>query len=249
MKPETLATLRQVLREEDPHHPLMVGDSRDVIGRVTDRSDFFPLASMDLGMWWWYPFPLAARSGDALQGEEAAKSGELVPPTFLTQRNTEKPLWVGLQAYRKPGASGRYPTAVEYRAQAYLALIHGARGLMWYGGSVTGGLFASVKDGDWEALKALAGELRSLSPVLMAPGIPSPVSPSAAPVSAALKQEGGRRVLIAVNRGPAPVEVALKVPVPAGTAAVLGENRTVEVKNGEIRDRFAAYGTHLYELK
>src|SRR5205814_8078971 len=47
MKPEALVKMRQIIRDEDPHHPLMVGDSRDIITRVTDRSNFFPLDSMD----------------------------------------------------------------------------------------------------------------------------------------------------------------------------------------------------------
>src|SRR5439155_1495901 len=114
MKPAVLAKIRQVLREEDPNHPLMVGDSRDAINRVTDRSDFFPLASMELGMWWWYPLPLGPRPGDALQGEELARTYELAPPSFLTLSNTDKPLWVGVQSYKKPRADARYPTPAEY---------------------------------------------------------------------------------------------------------------------------------------
>jgi len=247
LKPETLLKLRQVLREEDPHHPLMVGDSRDVIGRVTDRSNFFPVDVMDLGMWWWYPIPLAARPPDALQGEDAAKGGELVPPSFLTQRNTAKPLWVGVQAYKKPQPTARYPNAAEYRAQAYLALIHGAKGLMWYGGSVTGGLFLSPKEGDWDSLKGLARELNGLSQVLMAPPAPLPAvsSPS---VSAAMKSAGGRRLIFAVNRSAATLEVTLRVPASPTAAVVIGEGRSVTVSAGEIRDRFGPYATHVYEL-
>ena len=44
-------TIRRILHEEAPNHPLMVADSRDVIGRVTDPNRFFPVDFMDLGMW------------------------------------------------------------------------------------------------------------------------------------------------------------------------------------------------------
>ena len=250
MKPETLARIRQVLREEDPRHPLMVGDSRDVITRVTDRSNFFPLANMDLGMWWWYPFPLTARSGDALQGEDGNKGLELEPPTFLTKRSTGKPLWVGVQSYKKPGAGARYPNAAEYRAQAYLAVIHGAKGLMWYGGSVTGGLFLSPKEGDWEALKRLATELHGLSDVFMSPDAQTPkLLPENAKVSAVIKRTPERTVLLAVNRAATSAEVTFQLPAGGDEpVTVLGEGRTVKRDGTALRDRFEAYGTHVYVL-
>jgi hypothetical protein len=254
MKPETLAQIRRILREEDPHHPLMVGDSRDVIGRVTDRSNFFPLDHMDLGMWWWYPFPLPlaakAAPGDALQGEEPLGSNELAPPVFLTQRNTGKPLWVGVQSYKKPNKGARYPTPAEYRAQAYIALLHGAKGLMWYGGSVTGGLYLAPDEGHWNDLKKLATELKELSPVLMAPSQPAPTfAPATVSLSVALKRAVGRTVLIAVNRGTTAIDVSFSLPnLQSAPLPVLSENRTVTITDGVLRDHFEPFAVHIYEL-
>lgn len=255
MKLETLTKIRQILREEDPHHPLMIGDARDVIGRVTDRSNFFPIDQMDLGMWWWYPFPLPpasapgkAQPGDALQGEEAVQRNELVPPTFLTRRNTHKPLWVGVQSYKKPNKEARYPTPTEYRAQAYLAFMHGAKGLMWYGGSVTGGLYLAPEEGHWNDLKTLARELKQMAPILMSPSIAAPTFLSAeAPISVALKRAPGRLVLIAANRGATAVDVAFALPKIAAPIPVLFENRTVTADT-TLRDRFEPYAVHIYEL-
>jgi uncharacterized protein GlcG (DUF336 family) len=104
IKIETLARLRQILREEDTNHPLMVGDPKDVIGRIEKtRRDFFPLEHMDLGMWWWYPIPLAPAKADALEGDEGKPgTDELSPPSFLVNRATDKPLWCGVQSYKKP---------------------------------------------------------------------------------------------------------------------------------------------------
>ena len=70
---------------------------------------------------------------------------ELEPPSFLVKRNTDKPIWVGVQSYNKGGPKNRYPTPAEYRAQAYLSIIHGAKGLMWYGGSVEGGIDPHIR--------------------------------------------------------------------------------------------------------
>ncbi len=250
MKPETLRRIRRIVQAEDPHHPLMVGDARDVIGRIADRSRFFPADCMDLGMWWWYPFPLRPGKADDLQGEQATTGLTIDPPLFLTGAATGQPIWVGVQAYKKNGPGARYPTPAEYRVQAYLGVIHGAKGLMWYGGSVTGGLFLSPKEGHWDELKALVSELRGLEPLLVAPPGPCPVTqPAGSNVVAATRQAGGRRILMAANRGPTDCEVTLAASaLGAGAVPVLNENRSVTPGAGGIRDRFGPYGVHVYEL-
>jgi hypothetical protein len=252
IKIDTLARLREVLREEDPYHPLMVGDAKDVIGRIEpNRRDFFPLAHMDLGMWWWYPIPLGGGKPEALEGDEG-KPGtlELVPPSWLVNRKTDKPLWAGVQSYKKP-KNGRYPNATEYRSQGYIAVIHGGKGLMWYGGSVTGGAYLNVEESDWAYLQKLAGEMNQMAPVFMGKTEAAPkFTPAEAPVSVMLKRAGDRLVLIAANRGAKPVDVTVDVPrLKAGSVKVLFEDRTVNAKSAALTDRFEPYAVHVYELQ
>jgi hypothetical protein len=256
IKIDTLAKLRQVLREEDPKHPLMVGDAKDVIGRIEPtRRDFFPLAHMDLGMWWWYPIPLGGGKPEALEGDEG-KPGtlELVPPSWLVNRNTDKPLWAGVQAYKKPEKNvpgARYPKPAEYRAQAYVAVIHGAKGVMWYGGSVTGGAYLNVEESDWAYVQKLAGEMNQMAPVFMGKTEGAPkFTPAEAPISVMLKRAGDRVVLIAANRGSKSVEATFDVPaLKVGSVKVLFEDRVVDVKSAAaLTDRFEPYAVHVYEL-
>jgi hypothetical protein len=245
---DVLAKMRQIVAEEDPNHPMMVGDSRDAITRVKDRSNFFPLKYMDLGMWWWYPIPLQKREGAALEGEEASASDEMTPPTFLTQRNTDKPLWVGVQSYKKNDKS-RYPNYTEYRAQAYIALIHGAKGLMWYGGSVTGGIFLDLKEGHWDDLKKVAHEMNEMIPVFLSPTLDAPkFSPAKAPMSVMLKKTKDGPVLIVANRGASAIEVTFDVSQHSGSAKVLNENRDVRVSDSKLKDKFEPYEVHVYSL-
>ncbi len=248
LKMADLRRIRRILQEEDPHHPFMVGDARDVIGRITDRSRMFPEESMDLGMWWWYPFPLKSRAADALEGTETG-GPVLEPPTFLTERKTKKPIWAGVQAYRKPGATERYPTPGEYRAQAYLALISGAKGLMWYGGSVTGGLFGNPRDGHWEELRALVHEISSLAPLLVTPARPTPVVvPAAGTVSAGWRETGGHGVLMVVNRSQQPWQGEVRVPgLKASTLTPVGERNAspVSANAGTVGLTLGAYQTEI----
>jgi len=251
IKLEVLRRLREIVRQEDPHHPMMVGDARDVIGRIgADRADFFPIECMDMGMWWWYPLPLGGL-GTALEGDEGPRGSELAPPSFLVNRKTDKPLWAGLQSYKKPKAWARYPTPTEYRAQAYIALAHGAKGLMWYGGSVQGGMFLNAKEARWDYLQTLTKELRELAPVLMGDTLPAPrVTPSDAALSVVLKSGSGRLLLIAANRGGKPVEVTCTSQVLGDRrATVLSEDRSVRAVAGALRDRFEPYAVHVYEVE
>ncbi len=251
-KPDTLKTLRQIISEEDPNHPFMVGDPKEIVSHIKDRSNFFPLDEMDMGMWWWYPFPLQARAADALEGEEASKGDVLDLPVFLTRANTTKPIWLGVQAYKKNDKS-RYPTSEEYRSQAYLGVIHGARGLMWYGGSVTGGIFvekATPQETHWDDLKKLARELHDLSGVFMAPTVETPkASPETLPVDVCIKQSGPRLVMIAASRSTKDAEVRIASPrIKTGGVKVLSENRDLRAAEGSIADHFAPLAVHVYEL-
>jgi len=249
-KMETLVKVRQILKEEDPNHPFMVGDARDVIFRVKDRSNFFALDQLDMGMWWWYPLPLKKEKRiDALEGEEVSGL-ELTPPAFLTQAKTNKPIWVGVQSYKKENT--RFPTPIEYRAQAYIAIAEGGKGLMWYGGYVTGGMFQAQNktDAHWPEVKQLVTELKSLQDVFIGATETKPtLTPSDAPVSVALKRSPQRLVLIAANRGEKPVELTITSPaIKAGAVKVISEDRTVRAGAGQITDKFEPYGVHVYQL-
>jgi hypothetical protein len=234
-KGDRLKKIRQIVAEEDPNHPFMVGDARDVITRIPkDRSDLFPEAEMDMGMWWWYPLPFkTSTTGNALEGDEGPPGNEMVPPSFLVNAVTKKPLWVGVQSYKKKDQ--RYPTPIEYRSQAYVAIIHGAKGLMWYGGSVSGGLFLAPEEGHWDDLKKLAHELHELEPVLLSPNVDPPTfMPAKAPISACIRQAKDRTVLLAANRGATAVEVTFSSP---------------KIKAGSLKEHFEPYEVKVVDLK
>src|SRR5205814_9558649 len=115
--------------------------------------------------------------------------------------------------------------------------IHGAKGLMWYGGSVHGGIFAdkaTPEETHWEDLKKLARELHDLSPAFLSPTIEAPkFSPATAPISVCLKQSPTGLVLLAANRGADAVEIIFSVPqIKVGSAKVVSENRAVNVSAG-----------------
>ena len=248
MTRDDLKKLRAMITEEDPNHPLMIGDSRDGIRKITDRSDFFPVSEMDLGMWWWYPIPPGGASADALQGEELTKAKSSTRRRFS---RSEIPISRSGSACRrtKSRRSRRDFQRPSNIAQAYISIIDGAKGLMWYGGGIAGGVYGNLEASHWDALKALAKELNEMSPVFMAANGESPhFDPPAAPISVLLKTMPDRTILLTANRGASPVDVTFHVASKEGSVKVLTENRAVAIGDGDLKDHFDPYIVHVYEL-
>jgi hypothetical protein len=228
----------------------MIGDTRDTIMKVTDRSNFFPVDYMDAGIWWWYPFPIrkGGRPG-AYEGEEIGQRLELVPPSFLTDAKTTKPIFVVLQSYKKD--KGRFPTDAEYRAQPYLAYIHGAKGVFWYTGSYTGGVQREKQEGHYDYLRSVWRELREMEPVFLSPDAKEKVTLETPDpmMSYRIKDTGKGRVLIAGNRFDQTTSTTFLVPgLRASEVNVRYENRKVRAEEGKLHDNFATYAVHIYDL-
>lgn len=173
---ENIVALHKLVHELDPNHPLVLGDTRDIIQHLmVDRRDFFPDQAMDAGIWWWYPIPLDGEDGEALEGrEKAAKM--LQPPSWLTTTISKKPLWIAIQSYQHPKKDAKFPTPAEYRCMAYLSIINHVRGLWFYTGSGqkdfyghAAGILNKPTEGHWDYVRNLVHELRELSPVIMSP--------------------------------------------------------------------------------
>ncbi len=241
----------KLIREEDPNHPFVLADSYAEITEV-DRSKFFRNDLMDIGMWWYYPIPLAPAGANlALEGQDSTDGSALPVPSFMS--STTKPVWVGLQAYKKPRPDGRIPTPAEYRCMAYLMLVHGATGLLYYmGGSAWKVAGEDNPDRPWGYLHDLVPELAQMMPVFAEPdaGGVSVQPPGSAPIDTAFKRSGDEYTLIAVNRGSRPVEATLACEhVSSGEIEVLFENRRVRASAGKIRDAFEPYAVHIYRWK
>jgi hypothetical protein len=255
---ENIAKLYALVHELDPEHPLVLGDTRDVIQHLqVDRRNFFPDPDMDIGIWWWYPIPLKEPDGNGLEG--GANSGKLMePPPWLTTTLSKKPLWIAIQSYQKPSKDARFPTPDEYRAQAYLSIINGVKGLFFYVGSgqkdylgKPAGLFNKPELAHWDYVKQLAGELREFTPVITSPAARGEVklSPTNAAVEFATRELGGAIYLIAANKSAAPERAHFESTLFQGrNAEVLYEHHPAQVAGNSLSDEFQPFAVHIYKL-
>ena len=256
---KNIRALYQLVHELDPNHPLVLGDTRDVIKNLQqDRRNFFPDDCMDVGIWWWYPIPFRTPDGNGLEGNE--KFGDVLqPPSWLTTTLSKKPLWIAIQAYEKPRKDARFPTPAEYRCMAYLSIISGVKGLWFYTGSgqkdwrgKPAGLLNKPKEARWDYVQKLVRELRELELVIVAKPLAAKITmmPADAPVEFAARELNGAVYLLVANKSGRAQTVHFSSGAFAGKkAGVLNENHHAALRGDELEDSFTPYGVHVYRIE
>ena len=127
-------------------------------------------------------------------------------------------------------------TPATVRAESWLAVAGGARGL---------GFFPA----DWPpdvapGVATVSRETAALGPALLAPDEPVSATP---PVVAGARSYGGAFYVFAVNPTQKSVHARIRAEgLHAGSAVVIGENRSVEISGGAIADDFGPRAVHLY---
>ena len=138
--------------------------------------------------------------------------------------------------------------AAEQRAQTYLALIGGAKGILWWEWP------ASYKP-NWDEIKKLIPEIKQMSPFLIENSPPQEMvykkPETKNTVKVLMKQKGNSLIIVCANSDPRPVKAVISSSVlrQAYTAGVAFEKRKVKITRGEITDTFKGYGTHVYVVR
>ncbi len=150
----------------------------------------------------------------------------------------------------------RKPTVNEVRSEVWMALIHGARGIIYFAHQfepkfIEAGLLADEEMA--RGVSALNGQIRELAPVLNGPdpGIAGSVASSeeGVPIDFLIRRHAGKTYLFAVAMREGEATATFKL---TGTGdarvEVLGEDRTIDAVGGEWKDRFEDYQVHLYRI-
>ena len=140
------------------------------------------------------------------------------------------------------------------RANAFMSLVHGTSGMCWwwFGDHKRKWLATPDVPEMWQAHQRVLSDLRSLSPLLLAPGRDAKVSVECTPkdgnVQARLKLMDSSALLIAVNASGEEVTARIASPdLRDGVhMQVRGEGRQVRVAGGSVEDRFGPLAVHVY---
>jgi hypothetical protein len=169
----------------------------------------------------------------------------------------QKPVWACIECTRIDNLE-RKPTPPEVRAEAWMALVHGARGLIYFVHQFKPKFSEAALLEDSKmlaAITALNQQITELAPVLNSPTVTNAISVTnndpALPVATMTKQFDGQTYLFAVAmRGqPTSVKFVARELADFTRVKVLGENRTLTSTNGIFTDEFGPWGVHLYRLE
>ncbi len=151
------------------------------------------------------------------------------------------------------------PTPDQVRTEVWMSLIHGSRGLIYFchtfkPKSIEAGLLADKEMA--AAVGKINQQITDLAPVLNSPTLTDAVTVESSnkdvPVDFCVKMFNGVSYIFAVAMRDGPTKATFTVKTlpgtPAGLAEVLGENRTIVVKNQQFTDEFKGYEVHLYKI-
>jgi len=169
-----------------------------------------------------------------------------------------KAIWTIIQNYIGWGKVV-FPTAIQLRCMTYLALCHGATGIVYYTYfTSSGGADGCYEDpAQWTITKALASEVAQLKDVFTeaAPTQTATMEVTSGPtedelgfdsISLRLMEHDNKWYLIAANSTDQAVDATITAPQLTGLVTVEFESRTVTPSAGTFDDSFDAFGVHVY---
>lgn len=237
---ETVRNYYQLVKETDPSHPCsLVIMSPGAAANYGGSADIV----------WIDPYPVpdspVTYVSECMDGAHASVVGD-------------KPVWAIPQAFDwsvwKTGKIDKIhrPTPDEERCMTYLALVHGAKGIIYWAHTGSKYYIHDYPE-HWTAVKKIAGELRDLSPVLLTVDsrIKASATPATATVDLMVKELDGQTYVFAVNRETKACQATLSLAgtKPASNIEVLFESRSVTGDRKGWTDSFRPFEVHVYRLK
>jgi len=149
------------------------------------------------------------------------------------------------------------PTPQQVRAEVWMSLIHGSRGLIYFVHQFQPGSDIAALLRDPEMLAAVTQinrQITGLAPVLNSPTAHDAVAVQsnnpAVPVATMVKQLDGTTYLFAaaVRDGATDATFTFTRAMGGNVVETLGENRTLAITNNSFSDHFDTWAVHLYKL-
>lgn len=276
-----LVRAHERLKALDPNHPLVIIQApRATLAQLSQYRPAFDITGADI-----YPVSYPPGKHAGRRSRDIGVVGDITRK--MVQAAGGKPVWMTLQiawsgvipTQQHPENVPRFPTLQQERFMVYQAIVHGARGLAFFGGHLTDiARPADAKAGwnwtFWElVLRPLLAELTSpgVAPALVAPNAPRAVKASANDVELVAREEGDFVYVIAVRRGGATslVDISGLPPKRNGRPITGGQVlfeyvqepppppvdpneqtfRTVGVANGRFRDWFGPHDARIYRFQ
>jgi len=249
------------IRQRDPSRPILLNLGQGVafdqyIGRGVRRNhpEDYPeyLKGCDIASFDIYPA--------VHDHADVAGKLEFVPQGVERLRrwsNDSKIVWNCIECSRISNVKTK-PTPNQVRAEVWMSLIHGSRGLIYFVHQFEPSFKeASLLDDDelLPAVTSLNRQIQELAPVLNRPTVADAAKVTSGdpqvPVAVMGKQHGGSTYLFTVCLRNMATKASFEFPksVTGDRVTVLGENRSIDLDAGRFTDSYEPYGVHLYRIE
>jgi hypothetical protein len=258
--PEDLRVYYETIHELDPNHPIWITHApRGTASDWKPYSQFMDIGAVDI-----YPigYPPGMHSGTSNRdlsvvgdyAQEIRESLDYRKPTMMILQIC----WSGVT---NKGRTLRFPTFPDERYMTYQSIIDGARGLVYFGGSVAQCLNESDAAYGWNwtfydrVLRPVLDELKPdgpLYPALIAPDSKLKLSSDGAKDMDFTVREAGEYIYLLASRRDAETAQVSYSGLPAGITdgEVLFESpRHVTVTDGKFTDWFGPHEVHVYRFR
>lgn len=167
----------------------------------------------------------------------------------------KKPIWCCIECTNIDGTG--MATPAEVRSEVWMAIIHGAKGLIYFVHQFKPKFdeHALLDEPDMlKAVTSLNDEIQRLNPILRshAPmrNITVTSSNESAPISMLVRSYKGCIYLFAISMRNESANATFHIPGLPSSArlAVLDENRTIHINQGGFEDSFTPYQVHIYKI-
>lgn len=227
--------MHEVVHQEDPYHPTMTviftqhlfpayHDATDILG-----PDIYPS----------FPGGRIAAVGDAMRKAVGEMGG--------------KPVIAVLQSFF-PQGDYRMPNRTELRCMAYLSVVSGATGIMWFSYDYNG-VMSEKHPQAWAAIKELAGEFKQLGPAFLADRSNLPrvqgESKVNGPVPTVVYRHDGSLFVVAVNdknQELGSVQFSVEKNRPVEVEVLFEQHAVVPDRSGSWTDHFGPYDVRIYRV-
>jgi len=243
------------IRLRDPTRPILINFGRGVAdpfwpgrGRCTGDQEYYAAAAVGADILSFDIYPVGSDTTHVKGKLEYVASGV----DFLVKGATpQQRVWAILETTALDPK--RPVTPDELRTEVWMALIHGATGIVYFVHEWTGGFREDGVFRHPEIVREIADidrAIAELAPVLNAPSASMPVAVlSEVPVNIITRKHDGYLYIFAVVMRNATTTAEFTIPgLSNSIATALGENRSVPFQSGVLKDSIPGYGVRLYRI-
>jgi hypothetical protein len=269
------------LKAVDPIHPVVITQAPvGALAKLTPYRRAFDITGADI-----YPVSYPPGKHAGRRTRDISVVGDITQK--MVRAAGRKPVWMTLQiawsgvipTQQHPNNVPRFPTLLQERFMAYQAIVHGARGLSFFGGHLTQIARPADAELGWnwtfwnQVLQPLLAELTSdsVAPALIAPKARRGVKTRAAGVEIATREDANFLYVIAVRRSSSTSQVSFtglpnkrngrpmtggevlfeyeQEPLPPPIQSDRQTFRTVRAANGRFRDWLGQHEVRIYRFR